>query len=66
MNHDHLHGWKAISDHLGIKPDAARHLARRAHLPTFKLGKTVAARRASIDAWLAEREAAGREGKADV
>ncbi|UYW25698.1 DNA-binding protein [Methylorubrum extorquens] len=55
---DHLHGWKAISDYLGIKPDAARHLSRTQGLPTFKIGtKTVAASKARINAWLAERAA---------
>lgn len=67
MDRDHLHGWKAIADHLGIKADAARHLGRTQGLPAFKIGtKTIAASRKAIDAWLAEREAAGREGKADV
>jgi len=67
MNSDHLHHWSAIAAHLGVKPDAARHLAKTAGLPVFKLGtKTVAASRKAIDAWLAEREAAGREGKADA
>ena len=50
---DHLHGWRAIGDHLGIKPDAARHLAKTAGLPTFKIGKTVAGSRAKIEAWRA-------------
>lgn len=59
MERDHLHGWKAIGEHLGIKPDAARHLAREHGLPTFKIGKrAAAASKARISAWLAEREAA--------
>ena len=60
---DHLHGWKAIGNHLGMKPDAARHLARTAGLPAFKLpgNKTIRARRSSLDTWLAEQEAAGRK-----
>ncbi|GGC70755.1 DNA-binding protein [Chelatococcus reniformis] len=57
---DLLSGWIAIGKHLGMKPDAARHLARTSGLPTFKLGKTVCARRSTLNAWLAEREAAGR------
>ncbi|MFY9290930.1 MAG: DNA-binding protein [Methylorubrum rhodinum] len=61
MESDHLHGWKAIGDHLGIEGDAARHLSKRHGLPAFKIGKrTVAASKASIRAWLAEREAAAR------
>ncbi|GLK68967.1 DNA-binding protein [Hansschlegelia plantiphila] len=59
---DLLKGWKAIGIGAGnLKPDQARHLARTAGLPIFKLGgKTVAARQSSINAWLAEREAAAR------
>lgn len=61
MDGDHLHHWKAIASHLGVKPDAARHLARTEGLPVYKIGrKTVAASKASIRAWLAEREAEAR------
>jgi hypothetical protein len=55
MNPDHLHHWQAIGAHLGIKPDAARNLAKTAGLPVFKIGKTVAASKAAINHWLAEQ-----------
>lgn len=65
MTTDHLHNWTGIAAHLGIKPDAARHLAKTAGLPTFKIGtKTVAASRKAIDQWLAERQASGRGASA--
>ena len=48
---DHLHGWKAIADHLGLKPDAARHLAKSSGLPAYKLpgNKTIRARRSRLN-----------------
>ena len=55
---DHLHHWTAIADHLGVKPDAARHLAKTQGLPVFRLGRTVAASRAKIDLWRSQRIAA--------
>lgn len=48
---DHLHHWTAIAEHLGVKPDAARHLAKTQGLPVYRLGRTVAASRAAIDLW---------------
>ena len=55
---DLLHGWGAIAAACGgIKPSQARHLAKTAGLPVFKLGgKTVAARRSSLNKWLTELE----------
>lgn len=65
MGMDHLHGWIMIARYMGVKPDAARYLARSAGLPAFKLGtKTVAASRKAIDAWLAEQEAKSRKAAA--
>ena len=56
---DLLHHWKAIAGHIGVKPDAARHLAKTAALPVFKVGtKTVCASRAALDAWIANLAAA--------
>ena len=57
---DHLHHWPAIGAHLGIKPDAARHLSRTQGLPTYRLGKTVCASKKALSEWLASRrDAAG-------
>ncbi len=52
---DHLHHWPAIADHLGVKPDAARHLAKTQGLPVYRLGRTVAASRTAIDLWRRSR-----------
>lgn len=63
---DLLLHWPAIGAHLGVKPDAARHLAKVEGLPTFKIGKkTVAASRASINAWVAAREAEAQRIRSD-
>lgn len=52
--------WHAIGAYLGVKPDAARHLAKIAEMPVFRLGtKVVAARRPALDAWLSSRALAG-------
>lgn len=60
---DLLHGLPAIGRYLGIGARQAAHLKDAVGLPCFKLGKTVAARRSTLNAWLAEREAKG--GKAE-
>jgi len=65
---DLLYGVPRIARHLGLSDRQARHLAETGAIPTFKLpgNKIICARRSTLNAWLGEREAAGREGKADV
>ena len=62
---DVLYGMPAIAAAFGWRQRQAEHLKESHGLPTFKVGKTVCARRGAVAAWLAEREAAGREGKAN-
>jgi hypothetical protein len=45
---DLLYGVPAISEFLGITAAAVYHLAAKKRIPTFKVGKTVCARRARI------------------
>jgi hypothetical protein len=45
---DLLYGMQAIADFLGIKRSVAYHLAATRRIPTFKVGKTVCARRSKI------------------
>jgi len=45
---DLLYGMQAIADFLGIKRSVAYHLAATQRIPTFKIGKTVCARRLKI------------------
>ncbi|MER9422609.1 helix-turn-helix domain-containing protein [Mesorhizobium sp. M0317] len=55
---DLLMGAAAIASALGITRRQAYKLIYAGDLPTFKLGGTVSARRSSILATLADREAA--------
>jgi len=55
---DLLLGADKIAAWLGITRRQAYRLAYGGQLPTFKLGGTVAARKSSLSAWLAAREAA--------
>jgi hypothetical protein len=53
---DLLYGFEAIGEHLGITGRQAEHLASKGGLPTFRLGRRVAARKSSLAAWLSDRE----------
>lgn len=57
-NPDLLMGADAIARFLGITRRQAYRLIYDGLLPSFKLGGTVSARRSSLTAWLAEKEAA--------
>ena len=54
---DLLLGAKAISDYLGITPRQTYRLVYDSVIPSFKAGGTVAARRSSLSAWMADQEA---------
>ena len=60
---DLLYGMPAIAVHLGLKTPQARHLSDKGSIPTFKVGKLTCARRSTLNAWLAEREAAALAAK---
>ena len=55
---DLLYGAPAIAEHLRLRLRQVHHLAATGKLPTFKIGKTVCARRSSLATWIVEREAA--------
>ena len=58
---DILHGYAEIGTYLRMSRRQAKYLAEARVLPTFTLaGRVVHARRSTLDAWLAEREAAAR------
>jgi excisionase family DNA binding protein len=57
-------GADAIARFLGITRRQAYRLAYDGHMPTFKLGGTVTARRSSLTTWLAAQEAAAARGAA--
>lgn len=46
-------GMKAIAEHLGITQWQGFHLAAKGVIPTFKMGRSVCARRSDLDRWLA-------------
>lgn len=56
---DLLWGVPAIARHLGLRTRQAEHLKEKHGLPAFKIGKTVCAKAADLDAWLASRALAG-------
>jgi len=49
---DLLYGIKAIATCVNLTPRQTKHLAEAKRIPTFKLGKTVCARRSSLVKWL--------------
>lgn len=64
---DLLHGVAAVSGYLGMTRAQIYHLHRAGKIPTFKIDKIVCARKATLEAWLADKEAQAKvEGKADV
>ena len=54
---DLLYGAPAIASYLGLTEDAVYHLARLKRLPTFRMGRTICARRSTLAAKIAELEA---------
>jgi hypothetical protein len=58
-----LYGAGAIAGYLGMSEHAARHLISQRVIPTFKIGTRIAARRATLDAWLADQEALARQSE---
>lgn len=55
---DLLSGVAAIGEYLNIVPRRVYHLAAEHGLPTFKIGKTLCARKVSLDSWVRSKEAA--------
>ena len=60
LDHHHspalLHTAEGIAAYIGMPVDATRHLIAKRVLPTFRIGRTVVARRESIDRWIVEQE----------
>lgn len=67
-NSDLLSGHAEIGAHLRMTERQAKHLAAIQAIPTFKLpgSNIVRARRSTLNAWLAEREAAARGSRTDA
>lgn len=57
-----LTGHKAIARFLGLSPRQVSWHDERGNLPTFKIGRTVCARKATLIQWIGEKEQAGKGG----
>jgi len=55
---DLLYGLEAIGRAIGLGPRQVQHLHDKAELPTFKMGRTVCARRSTLAQHFAAQEAA--------
>ena len=53
---DLLRGLPAIARHLGWTAGSTRYRVEAGHLPTFRVGRTICARRSSLAQWLAQAE----------
>lgn len=57
---DLLYGLEAIGKELGLGARQVQHLHDKGDLPTFKMGRTVCARRSTLAAHFAAQEDAAR------
>lgn len=53
---DLLRSAEAIADYLGFPRRAVYHAVAKGHLPYFKIGETICARRSTLTAWIAQQE----------
>ncbi|MBB5714533.1 hypothetical protein FHS94_001364 [Sphingomonas aerophila] len=60
MQADLLYGLEAIGRAIGLGPRQVQYLHEKEDFPTFKLGRTVCARRSSLAQHFAEGESAAR------
>ncbi|MBX5175315.1 DNA-binding protein [Rhizobium lentis] len=58
---DILTGHKAIARFLGLSPRQISWHDERGNLPTFRIGRTVAARKSTLLQWIDEQEQAARD-----
>ena len=56
---DILRGAGAIAAFLGFPRRTVYHAAAKGHLPTFRIGDLVCARKSTLTAWVAEQEKKG-------
>ncbi len=53
---DLLHSCAAIAEYLNIRERQARHYHQKGHLPTFKIGRSICARKSTLLRWMEEQE----------
>ncbi|MFG1465247.1 DNA-binding protein [Xanthobacter sp. DSM 24535] len=54
---DVLVGVSAIAAHLGMSARQAKHRVHLNMLPVFRMGRTVCARKTTLNEWMAKQEA---------
>lgn len=57
LNFDLLRGADAIAAYLGFPRRAIYHAVSKGHLPHFRIGETVCARKSTLTTWIAAQEA---------
>jgi excisionase family DNA binding protein len=57
LKDDILRGADAIAAYLGFPRRAIYHAVSKGHLPHFRIGEIVCARRSTLTRWIAEQEA---------
>lgn len=60
ISNDLLRGADAIAAFLGFPRRAIYHAVSKGHLPSFRIGETVCARKSTLTAWIAAQESAAR------
>lgn len=55
---DILRGAEAISAFIGLPRRSVYHAVSKGHLPHFKIGEMICARRSTLVAWISEQEKA--------
>ena len=60
LSNDLLRGADAIAAFLGFPRRAIYHSVSKGHLPSFRIGETVCARKSTLTAWIADQESAAR------
>lgn len=58
LESDLLYGVESIASHLALTKRQALHLHEKGEIPTFKMGRTVCARRSTLAKHFAAQEAA--------
>ncbi|MCW5706776.1 DNA-binding protein [Shinella sp.] len=56
ISNDLLRGADAIAAFLGFPRRAIYHAVAKGHLPSFRVGDTVCARKSTLTAWIVEQE----------
>lgn len=56
ISNDVLRGGDAIADYLGLTRRQAYHAIAAGHIPTFRVGAIVCARKSTLLSWIAKQE----------